>query len=69
MDEVLAAIAPGDVLVAPAAFAEELGRRGLPCVAASGWTAANLLRDGLPRFSAAPADLEPRYLMASYAED
>ena len=69
VDEVLAAIAPGDAPVAPAAFAEELGRRGLECVAARGWTAANLLRDGLPRFAAAPADLEPRYLMASYAED
>ena len=58
------------VLAAPAAFADTLSREhGLDCLAVSGWSADALLRDGLPRFVAAPADLEPRSLMASYAED
>jgi tRNA threonylcarbamoyladenosine biosynthesis protein TsaB len=70
VDEVLGRIASDELLVAPAAFAQQLrDERGLACVAAVGLFAPALLADGLPRFAAAAADLEPRYLMASYAED
>ena len=44
-------------------------QRGLECVEAGGMDAAALLAQGLPRFAASVTDLEPRYLMASYAED
>lgn len=69
-EDVLGALDRGDVLVAPRGLAERLREeRGLELTAASGWTAAALLADGLPSFEASAADLEPRYLMASYAED
>ncbi|MGC6488264.1 MAG: tRNA (adenosine(37)-N6)-threonylcarbamoyltransferase complex dimerization subunit type 1 TsaB [Planctomycetota bacterium] len=69
-DEVLDALTPDVVLVAPTALAERLAdERGLACVAAEGLTAAALLAEGLPRFPAPAEALEPRYLMASYAED
>jgi len=70
VDEVLQRIDPSERLVAPAAFAAQLQEQhGLSCVAAQGLFAPALLASGLPRFVAAAADLEPRYLMASYAED
>lgn len=70
VEDVLGSFDDGAVLVAPAGFAASLrAERGLECVAAAGWSADALLVDGLPRFSAVAADLEPRYLMASYAED
>ncbi|MCK5944753.1 MAG: tRNA (adenosine(37)-N6)-threonylcarbamoyltransferase complex dimerization subunit type 1 TsaB [Planctomycetes bacterium] len=73
VDEVLARVDGDDFVVAPAAFARELGGsldgRCRELIGASGLSAAALLADGLPRFAAASADLEPRYLMASYAED
>ena len=69
-EEVLNAVRSGEVLVAPPAFAERLfAERGLACVQAEGLSAAALLADGLPRFDAEPQDLEPRYLMASSAEE
>lgn len=70
VEEVLQRVQADELLVAPARFAAQLHEeRGLNAVAASGLFAPALLADGLPRFAAAAADLEPRYLMASYAED
>ncbi len=70
VQEVLDRCGAEELLVAPAAFAAKLReQQGLTCVAATGFTAAALLAPGLPRFAAAAKDLEPRYLMASYAED
>ena len=69
VEEVLGALGAREVVVAPATLAARLREeRGIECVAASGLTAAGLLTDGLPRFAADAASLEPRYLMASYAE-
>ena len=68
--DVLARVAPDEVLVAPVGLAAQLeADHGLRCTAATGWSAAALLADGLPRFEAELHELEPRYLMASYAED
>lgn|GEM_PF-5432254 len=70
VDAVLEALDPGEVLVAPAALTAQLQeQRGISCLAARGWSANALLAGGLPRFPANWRDLEPRYLMASYAED
>lgn len=66
----LARVAADELIVAPAALLAGLGD-AVPvarAVAAPEVTAADLLLPGLPRFVAGPADLEPRYLMASYAE-
>ena len=52
------------------AFAAQLREQhGFACIGAEGVFATALLCDGLPRFVAEAEDLEPRYLMASYAED
>ena len=70
VDEVLSRCDDAELLVAPTAFARTLReQRGLECVAAGGMDASALLAQGLPRFAASVTDLEPRYLMASYAED
>ncbi len=70
VDEVLSRCGDAERLVAPAAFARTLReQRGLECLEVGGMDASALLAQGLPRFAASVTDLEPRYLMASYAED
>lgn len=69
VEDVLASIRDDELVVAPQALAARLeGQHGVACSVATGWTASALLADGLPRFRAEAAALEPRYLMASYAE-
>lgn len=73
-DSLLAEIRDDDLLVAPAATAPLLDERfaatGRPsrCRAAADVTAAMLFDDRLPLAHCSPAQLEPRYLMGSYAE-
>lgn len=70
--DVLARVAPGDVAVLPASLlaqrGSELGARGAVLQAANEVLASELFAAGLPFAAAATADLEPRYLMASYAD-
>ena len=70
--DVLARVAPGDVVVLPASLlaqrGSELGARGAVLLAANEVLASELFAAGLPFAAAATADLEPRYLMASYAD-
>ena len=69
VEDVLAGIRGDHVVAAPPALAAQLqSQYGVSCSIATGWTAAALLVEGLPRFSADATALEPRYLMASYAE-
>lgn len=69
---VLARVAPGDVVVLPASLlaqrGSELGTRGAVLLAANEVLASELFAAGLPFAVASTADLEPRYLMASYAD-
>ena len=74
VDDAIARIAADQRVIVPASFAATIGdvvrARGAQCVVAERLTAAALLADGsLPLFDANAEDLEPRYLMASYAED
>lgn len=70
--DVLARVAPGDVLVLPASLlaqrGSELVARGAVLQAANEVLAGELFAAGLPFAVASTADLEPRYLMASYAD-
>ena len=72
-DQVLASLEPGERVVMPAAFAEQLGEqlreRNVEVIVARDLGADALFAPGLPLFSAKAEDLEPRYLMATYAED
>lgn len=69
----LAACAPGELVVAPAALptalAAAFAAHGAVVHAAAGIVAAELLAPTLPFAPADFAALEPRYLMGSYAED
>lgn len=72
-DKVLATLRPGERMVMPEGLAgqlaEPLRERQAHVVVARELTAAALLSDRLPWFPAKAQDLEPRYLMATYAED
>ena len=72
-EDVLAALRPEEHVIVPAKLAEQLGdelrAHGVTAVVANQCTAAALLATGLPSFTASAEDLEPRYLMATYAED
>ncbi|HZN39545.1 MAG TPA: tRNA (adenosine(37)-N6)-threonylcarbamoyltransferase complex dimerization subunit type 1 TsaB [Planctomycetota bacterium] len=70
---VLAAVRPGDLCVVPAAVETQVGAElraaGAALHRASGITAERLFDAGLPFVPSTRQDLEPRYLMGSYAED
>ena len=70
--EVLASLQPGDLVVTPPTVAasrgEALRARGAVVVVATGVTARDLFRPELDLRPHTAAELEPRYLMASYAE-
>lgn len=70
--DVLAKLAPGDVVVLPASLqaqrGAELQARGAVLHVASEVLAGELFGDGLPFAAATSAELEPRYLMATYAD-
>ena len=72
-EQVLASLEPGERVVMPPAFAEQLREplreRQVEVVVARDLAADALFAAGLPLFSAKSEDLEPRYLMATYAED
>lgn len=72
-EQVLAALEPGELIILPAGLAEQLGdtlrERGVEVRIARELSAAALFQAGLPSFAAAAEDLEPRYLMATYAEE
>jgi tRNA threonylcarbamoyl adenosine modification protein YeaZ len=69
---VLAAVQPGEVCLLPTTLEPRLGaalhERGATVRAERELHAQELFGTGLPLFQAAAAELEPRYLMASYAE-
>jgi tRNA threonylcarbamoyl adenosine modification protein YeaZ len=71
--DVLARLRAGDVVVVPAtlppAIAEPLRQAGAELRLERDLVAAEMFAPGLPFAPAASAELEPRYLMASYAED
>jgi tRNA threonylcarbamoyladenosine biosynthesis protein TsaB len=68
-----AAVGAGDLVVVPAALPAALraafADRGAEVRDVAGLVARELLAPGLPFSPAGFADLEPRYLMGSYAED
>lgn len=68
-----AAVGPGELVVVPACLPPALraafADRGAEVLAVTGVVAAELLAPGVPFAAAGFADLEPRYLMGSYAED
>ncbi|MCU0866282.1 MAG: tRNA (adenosine(37)-N6)-threonylcarbamoyltransferase complex dimerization subunit type 1 TsaB [Planctomycetes bacterium] len=68
----LAAVRPGELCLLPHALEPVLGpalrERGATVRAERELHAAELFGAGLPLFAAAAGELEPRYLMASYAE-
>jgi len=70
---VLASLEPGERVVVPVSFAEqfeaELLERKVEVVVARNLGADAMFALGLPTFSAKAEDLEPRYLMATYAEE
>ncbi len=70
--DVLASAGPGDLFVVPAAVAAAAGTAiraaGADVLVATGVAARDLFRPELELQSAAAADLEPCYLMGSYAE-
>jgi tRNA threonylcarbamoyladenosine biosynthesis protein TsaB len=70
--EVVARLAPGDVCVLPAAFAAAvaptLAAAGAVVHPVAGMVASELFDGALPFVMATTAELEPHYLMASYAE-
>lgn len=70
---VLANQPPGGVVVVPAnlpaSLAEPLRAAGAALLPVSGLVAAEMFAEGLPFAPAGAAALEPRYLMASYAEE
>lgn len=70
--DVLAKLAPGDVVVLPASLqaqrGAELQARGAVLHVASEVLAGELFGAGLPFAAASTAELEPRYLMATYAD-
>lgn len=72
VEQAVAGLADGDVVVIPAtlppALASPLRAAGAVLRAETRVTAAELFAPGLPFLPAAAADLEPRYLMGSYAE-
>jgi len=69
---VLARVAPDDVVVLPASLLAQrgsgLGALGAVLQTANDVLASELFAAGLPFVVAGTADLEPRYLMASYAD-
>lgn len=69
----LAAVGPGARVVAPAnlpaAMTAALRAAGAAVQIEATVLATELFAPGLPFVAAAPADLEPRYLMGSYAEE
>lgn len=73
MTEVAAALAPGELVVVPALLpaplTDALRAAGAELLPVERVTAEAMLRAGLPRVAATSAELEPRYLMGSYAED
>ena len=73
LPNVLAGIGAGDVVVRPAALAPALAAevlaRGAILRGEQELLAAEMFAVGLPFADAEAEDLEPRYLMASYAED
>lgn len=72
-EQVLQSLQADERLVMPVALAEQLAEplrgRESQVVVARELTAAALLSDRLPWFDAKAEDLEPRYLMSTYAED
>jgi len=72
-EQVLAALAPGTLVVMPAGLGEQLleplRERKIDVQIARELSAATLFAPGLPNFVANAEDLEPRYLMATYAEE
>ena len=70
--EVLASVTRDDLFVVPAAtppsFAAALRGAGVDVRSATGVTAADLFASSLRMLPSSFADLEPRYLMGSYAE-
>ncbi|MFN9275782.1 MAG: hypothetical protein ACK6D2_08625 [Planctomycetota bacterium] len=68
-----AAVGPGELVVVPACLPPALraafADRGAEVLAVTGVVAAEQLAPGVPFAAAGFADLEPRYLMGSYAED
>lgn len=70
---VFAALKPEEHVIVPVKLAEQIGdelrARNVTMVVANQCTATALLATGLPSFAASAEDLEPRYLMATYAED
>ncbi|MFN9707148.1 MAG: hypothetical protein ACK595_20325, partial [Planctomycetota bacterium] len=68
-----AAVGPGELVVVPACLPPALraafADRGAEVLAVAGVVAAERLAPGVPFAAAGFADLEPRYLMGSYAED
>lgn len=72
-EQVLATLTAGERIIMPPALADQLAEtlreRQAHVVVARELTAAALLSDRLPWFAAKTEDLEPRYLMATYAED
>jgi len=73
LDQALARLHRGDVVMVPAALPaailEPLQAAGLRVQAATAIVAAEMFAAGLPFAAAAASDLEPRYLMGSYAEE
>ncbi|MBL9079767.1 MAG: tRNA (adenosine(37)-N6)-threonylcarbamoyltransferase complex dimerization subunit type 1 TsaB [Planctomycetes bacterium] len=72
LGEVLARAAAGDTFVVPAAVAAQHGdalrATGAALLVATGVAARDLFRAELPLLAATAAELEPKYLMGSYAE-
>ncbi|HEU4418205.1 MAG TPA: tRNA (adenosine(37)-N6)-threonylcarbamoyltransferase complex dimerization subunit type 1 TsaB [Planctomycetota bacterium] len=73
LQTVLAAVRPGDLCVVPASVEAQVGAElraaGAALHRATGITAERLFDAGLPFVLSTWQDLEPRYLMGSYAED
>ena len=72
-DTVAATIVPGDRFVTTkeleARFGESLRARGAAVLVANGITAERLFSMQLPLTACEPAQLEPRYLIGTYADD
>ena len=72
-EQVLNSLQPGELVVLPPALAEQLAdamrERQAEVLVARELSAAALFANGLPSFAAKAEDLEPRYLMATYAEE
>jgi tRNA threonylcarbamoyladenosine biosynthesis protein TsaB len=70
--EVLAAVGERELVLVPAAFEPQVGAalrtKGAEVLVAAGVAARDLFRAELPLRAATAAELEPKYLMGSYAE-